>query len=189
MLPWLTAHVEEHAREMGEDYWSYGFTPTATCSRPSCAITTSRDSRAGGLRRTSCSPRRRSRAFASERAFSRRRADNDLVSISRTAARSRPATNCAPRSRARDRRRGAGTSHVARRKLATGWLPGVRHLRTGRARFRLDQRNGGNGGGGRARLSAVRAGNANAGSIRSSPSLRMSASASNGARTLMSLSK
>jgi 4,5-dihydroxyphthalate decarboxylase len=25
MLPWLTAHVEETRREMGEDYWPYGF--------------------------------------------------------------------------------------------------------------------------------------------------------------------
>ena len=25
MLPWLTAHVEEARREMGEDYWPYGF--------------------------------------------------------------------------------------------------------------------------------------------------------------------
>ncbi len=25
MLPWLTAHVEEAVREMGEDWWSYGF--------------------------------------------------------------------------------------------------------------------------------------------------------------------
>lgn len=27
MLPWLVAHVEEARREMGEDYWSYGFQP------------------------------------------------------------------------------------------------------------------------------------------------------------------
>jgi 4,5-dihydroxyphthalate decarboxylase len=26
-LPWLAAHVEEARREMGEDYWSYGFAP------------------------------------------------------------------------------------------------------------------------------------------------------------------
>ena len=25
MLPWLTAHVEQARREMGEDYWPYGF--------------------------------------------------------------------------------------------------------------------------------------------------------------------
>jgi len=25
MLPWLTAHVEDAVREMGEDWWSYGF--------------------------------------------------------------------------------------------------------------------------------------------------------------------
>ncbi len=25
MLPWLTAHVEEAVRELGEDWWSYGF--------------------------------------------------------------------------------------------------------------------------------------------------------------------
>ena len=25
MLPWLVAHVEEARREMGDDYWSYGF--------------------------------------------------------------------------------------------------------------------------------------------------------------------
>ena len=24
MLPWLTAHVEETCREMGDDYWPYG---------------------------------------------------------------------------------------------------------------------------------------------------------------------
>ncbi len=24
MLPWLTAHVEETRREMGEDFWPYG---------------------------------------------------------------------------------------------------------------------------------------------------------------------
>lgn len=27
MLPWLTAHVEEARREMGEDWWSYGLAP------------------------------------------------------------------------------------------------------------------------------------------------------------------
>lgn len=27
MLPWLTAHLEETRREMGDDYWSYGFRP------------------------------------------------------------------------------------------------------------------------------------------------------------------
>ncbi len=27
MLPWLTAHVEEARRELGEDYWPYGFAP------------------------------------------------------------------------------------------------------------------------------------------------------------------
>jgi 4,5-dihydroxyphthalate decarboxylase len=27
MLPWLTAHVEETRREMGDDYWSYGLEP------------------------------------------------------------------------------------------------------------------------------------------------------------------
>jgi len=27
MLPWLIAHVEEARREMGEDYWPYGFAP------------------------------------------------------------------------------------------------------------------------------------------------------------------
>lgn len=27
MLPWLVAHVEEARREMGDDYWSYGFQP------------------------------------------------------------------------------------------------------------------------------------------------------------------
>lgn len=27
MLPWLTAHVEEARREMGEDFWPYGFDP------------------------------------------------------------------------------------------------------------------------------------------------------------------
>lgn len=27
MLPWLTAHVEETRREMGEDYWPYGLGP------------------------------------------------------------------------------------------------------------------------------------------------------------------
>jgi len=27
MLPWLIAHVEDARREMGDDYWSYGFTP------------------------------------------------------------------------------------------------------------------------------------------------------------------
>jgi 4,5-dihydroxyphthalate decarboxylase len=25
MLPWLTAHVEEARREMGDDFWPYGF--------------------------------------------------------------------------------------------------------------------------------------------------------------------
>jgi 4,5-dihydroxyphthalate decarboxylase len=25
MLPWLVAHVEEAKRELGDDYWSYGF--------------------------------------------------------------------------------------------------------------------------------------------------------------------
>jgi 4,5-dihydroxyphthalate decarboxylase len=25
MLPWLTAHVEDARREMGEDWWAYGF--------------------------------------------------------------------------------------------------------------------------------------------------------------------
>jgi len=25
MLPWLTAHVEEARRELGEDFWPYGF--------------------------------------------------------------------------------------------------------------------------------------------------------------------
>ena len=25
MLPWLTAHVEETRREMGRDFWPYGF--------------------------------------------------------------------------------------------------------------------------------------------------------------------
>jgi 4,5-dihydroxyphthalate decarboxylase len=25
MLPWLTAHVEDARREMGEDYWPYGY--------------------------------------------------------------------------------------------------------------------------------------------------------------------
>ena len=27
MLPWLAAHVEDVRREMGDDYWSYGFQP------------------------------------------------------------------------------------------------------------------------------------------------------------------
>ncbi len=27
MLPWLTAHVEETRREMGDDFWPYGFAP------------------------------------------------------------------------------------------------------------------------------------------------------------------
>lgn len=27
MLPWLTAHVEEAVRELGEDWWQYGFAP------------------------------------------------------------------------------------------------------------------------------------------------------------------
>src|SRR6185295_389156 len=27
MLPWLTAHVEEARREMGDDFWPYGLTP------------------------------------------------------------------------------------------------------------------------------------------------------------------
>ena len=27
MLPWLTAHVEETQREMGDDYWPYGLEP------------------------------------------------------------------------------------------------------------------------------------------------------------------
>ena len=27
MLPWLHAHVEEARREMGDDYWAYGFKP------------------------------------------------------------------------------------------------------------------------------------------------------------------
>jgi 4,5-dihydroxyphthalate decarboxylase len=27
MLPWLAAHVEDARREMGDDYWSYGFNP------------------------------------------------------------------------------------------------------------------------------------------------------------------
>ena len=27
MLPWLVAHVEEARREMGEDWWPYGFAP------------------------------------------------------------------------------------------------------------------------------------------------------------------
>jgi 4,5-dihydroxyphthalate decarboxylase len=27
MLPWLTAHVEEAKREMGEDWWPYGLEP------------------------------------------------------------------------------------------------------------------------------------------------------------------
>lgn len=27
MLPWLAAHVEDIRREMGDDYWSYGFQP------------------------------------------------------------------------------------------------------------------------------------------------------------------
>lgn len=27
MLPWLTAHVEEARRELGEDFWPYGFAP------------------------------------------------------------------------------------------------------------------------------------------------------------------
>ena len=27
MLPWLIAHVEEARREMGDDYWPYGFEP------------------------------------------------------------------------------------------------------------------------------------------------------------------
>ena len=25
MLPWLTSHVEQARREMGDDYWHYGF--------------------------------------------------------------------------------------------------------------------------------------------------------------------
>ena len=25
MLPWLTSHVEQVKREMGEDFWPYGF--------------------------------------------------------------------------------------------------------------------------------------------------------------------
>ena len=25
MLPWLHAHIEEARRELGEDYWPYGF--------------------------------------------------------------------------------------------------------------------------------------------------------------------
>ena len=25
MLPWLTAHLEEARREMGDDFWPYGF--------------------------------------------------------------------------------------------------------------------------------------------------------------------
>jgi 4,5-dihydroxyphthalate decarboxylase len=27
MLPWLTAHVEEARRELGEDWWPYGLAP------------------------------------------------------------------------------------------------------------------------------------------------------------------
>ena len=27
MLPWLIAHVEEARRELGEDFWPYGFAP------------------------------------------------------------------------------------------------------------------------------------------------------------------
>jgi 4,5-dihydroxyphthalate decarboxylase len=27
MLPWLTAHVEEAKREIGEDWWPYGLEP------------------------------------------------------------------------------------------------------------------------------------------------------------------
>jgi 4,5-dihydroxyphthalate decarboxylase len=27
MLPWLVAHAEEARREMGEDWWPYGFAP------------------------------------------------------------------------------------------------------------------------------------------------------------------
>jgi 4,5-dihydroxyphthalate decarboxylase len=29
-LPWLAAHIEEARREMGDDYWSYGFQPNRT---------------------------------------------------------------------------------------------------------------------------------------------------------------
>ncbi len=31
MLPWLTKHVEDTRRLMGDDYWSYGFTPNREC--------------------------------------------------------------------------------------------------------------------------------------------------------------
>jgi 4,5-dihydroxyphthalate decarboxylase len=27
MLPWLTAHVEDARRELGDDWWSYGLAP------------------------------------------------------------------------------------------------------------------------------------------------------------------
>jgi 4,5-dihydroxyphthalate decarboxylase len=27
MLPWLTAHLEDTRREMGDDFWPYGFEP------------------------------------------------------------------------------------------------------------------------------------------------------------------
>jgi 4,5-dihydroxyphthalate decarboxylase len=62
MLPWLTHAVEEARRELGEDWWPYGFAPTGTCSTPSCATTTSRGCRRGGSRPRRCSRPRRSRA-------------------------------------------------------------------------------------------------------------------------------
>lgn len=42
MLPWLTAHLDDARNEMGDDFWSYGFYPTARPARPSCVITSSR---------------------------------------------------------------------------------------------------------------------------------------------------
>ena len=33
MLPWLTAHVEQARREMGEDYWPYGLAPNVDTLR------------------------------------------------------------------------------------------------------------------------------------------------------------
>ncbi|MDB5893212.1 MAG: 4,5-dihydroxyphthalate decarboxylase, partial [Rhodoferax sp.] len=33
MLPWLTSHVEQVRREMGEDFWPYGFEKNETTLR------------------------------------------------------------------------------------------------------------------------------------------------------------